>query len=83
MKNKVPRWFDHVFAAVLYIAIICSAIAIWIAAKDTAQQNEKQEPGTTINIDSLRRSRRALIEKQRESKLKTREDSIHHFEDGM
>ena len=36
-----------------------------------------------LTIDSLRRAQRAMIDKQREDSLVTKDDSVHYYEDGM
>ena len=66
---------------VVLTIVTCVAIVIGVSQcqYSVPLNNETQE----YNIHYLRRVNRALEEKKRESKLKTLEDSIHYFEDGM
>ena len=58
----------------MLIVIPCAVLAAIIGAKDIERIQQEQEP--TYNVDSIRLTHQQF-------KLKTFEDSIHFFEDGM
>lgn len=70
---------DVMFAVVLPFAL-AGALVLYIGAKDSESRRQQQELG----IDSLRTMHRRLPRHDpREDSLKTREDSIHFYEDGF
>ena len=82
MKQRVPKWFDRAFVATMVIVTIASIVAIARGIKDDSERREQIE----YNIDSLREAHRKLSRPRidpREKDLKTRDDSIHLYEDGF
>lgn len=65
------------------ILAIGGCIAIVIGVSQCHTSTPVSDEALEYNIDSLRRVHRALEEKKQEGKLKTLEDSIHYFEDGL
>lgn len=75
MKLKKHDWL--MMMLVVPLALL-GAIILWIGAKDIEehQRQHQHDKETTLNIDSIRRA-------QKELRLKTLEDSVHFYEDGM
>lgn len=68
MKAKKHDWM--MLLLVLPFALF-GAVVLWIGAKDVEEQKREQ-----VNIDSIRRIQKELF-------LKTTEDSVHFYEDGL
>lgn len=77
MSDRQAYCIAHIIAFVVFL--ICVAIVICISQCSMPQATHTE---ISYNLDSLRRVDRVIEERKRQSQLKTREDSIHYFEDG-
>lgn len=71
INERATKWFDRVFVAVMFIVIIVSVVAIVKGYNDTRHIHHEK-----VNTDSLRKIHQGL-------QLRTLEDSVHYYEDGM
>ena len=86
MKERRFDWF--MFTIVLSLMLL-GPILLYFGAKDNEDEVLRRMErcdsvkSDILTIDSLRRAQRAMIDKRREDSLVTKDDSIHHFEDGF
>ena len=75
MKAKKHDWLMLILVAPF---ALFGAVVLWIGAKDIEEHKRQHQHSkeTQLNIDSVRRV-------QKELRLKTLEDSVHFYEDGM
>lgn len=73
--------FDYLMMLVVVVAAVIPYAFLYLEKKDRERHEQQQQE---LGIDSLRAMHRRLPRHDpREDSLKTREDSIHFFEDGM
>lgn len=78
MKNDNDHWL---LGLVVLMAGVITVIVLHMAIGKTQATYEGKQ---CVNVDSIRRrAQRVMVERVRESSLKTLEDSIHYYEDGM
>lgn len=71
IEYKRNRRFDWFMLLLIVPIALLSAFVIYYGSKDVEKKKEQEQ---TINIDSLRQIHR---------ELRTLEDSVHYYEDGM
>ena len=86
MKERRFDWFMFTIGLSL---MLLGPILLYFGAKDKEDEVLRRMErcdsvkSSVVTIDSLRRAQRAMIDKQREDSLVTKDDSVHYFEDGM